>query len=190
MMDVVSPAQYRAFLERIYGFESAVELRAASIPAVSEAATGARARIYRLHQDLLALGLTEQDISAIPQPLVDGRTASDALGYLFVVERHTLLAGLLRRHLAPRLRDTFARARAYFDAHTEGGKHLREFGDELTASLTRKESRPEAILGAARRAFETQQQWYARSARATRRARRASDAPTPAVAAASRGDAA
>lgn len=182
VMDVAAPAAYRAFLERVYGFESAVELRAATTPIVAEAAAGARARIYRLHQDLLALGLSDADIAAIPQPLVDGRSPSDSLGYLFAIERHTLLAGLVRRYLAPRLGDTFARARAYFDAHTDGGKHFREFGDELTASLTRKETRPEAILAAARRAFETQQQWYARSSRATRRPRRASDVATPTAA--------
>ena len=169
VLDVGSVAQYRAFLERIYGFESAVELCASAIPLVADAASGARARIGRLHQDLLALGLTESWIANLPHAFVAGGTASEALGYLFVVERHTLLAGLIRRTLAPRLRDAFPHARAYFDAHTDGGKHLREFGECVTGSLTRKEVRPDAILAAARRAFDTQQQWYARTNRRARR---------------------
>lgn len=168
VLDVASAAQYRAFLERVYGFESAVELCASSLPLVADAASGARARIGRLHQDLLALGLTEVYIASLPHALVVGRTAAEALGYLFVVERHTLLAGLIRRSLQPRL-DAFLRARAYFDAHTDGGKHLREFGEALTGSLTRKEARPDAILAAARRAFDTQQHWYARTNRRPRR---------------------
>lgn len=177
LMDVGSVAQYRAFLERIYGFESAVELAASSVPAVVDAAAGSRARIARLHQDLLALGLTENCISTLPRATIELRDAGAALGYLFVIERHTLLAGLIRRHLAPRLRDAFPIARAYLDAHTEGGRHLREFGDALTASLTRKEARPDAILAAARRGFEVQQQWYTRT---NRRMRRLSDA-APAI---------
>ncbi len=178
IMDVASVAQYRAYLERIYGFESAVELAASSLPPVVDAAGGARARIARLHQDLLALGLTENCIATLPHATIELRGTGDALGYLFVVERHTLLAGLIRRHLAPRLRDAFPIARAYFDAHTEGGRHLREFGDALTASLTRKESRPDSILAAARRAFEIQQQWYTRTNRRMRRASEASAALT------------
>lgn len=169
VLDVAGAAQYRAFLERIYGFESAVELCASSLPVVADAASGARARIGRLHQDLLALGLTEVYIASLPQALVVGHTAAEALGYLFVTERHTLLAGLIRRSLQPRLHDTFPHARAYFDAHTDGGKHLREFGEAVTGSLTRKEARPDAILAAARRAFDSQQQWYARTNRRPRR---------------------
>jgi heme oxygenase len=164
-MDVASAEQYRSFLARVYGFEAAVERRVSSITGLADAAAGARARIGRLYRDLAALGLSQVDIAALPQASVEPRTATEGLGWLFVIERHVLLAGLIRRFLASELGDVFARAREYFDTHLEAGEQLREVGEALSDAFKRGGTRPDAAVGAARRAFEAQAQWYSRTRR-------------------------
>jgi heme oxygenase len=118
-----------------------------------------------LRGDLAALGVSEADLAGLPRPSLDVRTASDAFGWAFVVERQILLAGLIRRVLASQLRDVFSRARSYFDTHVDGGAQLRELGGALNESLMRSVTRPDQILAGARRAFETQFQWYSRKRR-------------------------
>jgi heme oxygenase len=166
LMNVTSAGQYRALLERIFGFETAVELAASSLGGT--VAAGARPRNARLHQDLRSLGMSEQEIATLPAATVDVRTASQALGWLFVVERHVLVAGLIRRHLASELLGTFATARAYLDTHVDGGARFREVADIVGDALARGDVRPGSMLLAARAAFDAQRQWYARPSRRSR----------------------
>jgi heme oxygenase len=149
----------------VYAFEAAVALCVSTIAGMTDALAGARARIGRLRADLVALGLSEIDIAALPRAAVDVRTTSDGFGWAFVVERQILLAGLIRRFLASQLREAFSRARSYFDTHADGGARFREFGTALNESLMRSATRPDEILAAARRGFEAQFHWYARKRR-------------------------
>jgi heme oxygenase len=164
LMSVTSASHYRALLVRIYGFEGAVESWASAAEGLSAASAGARSRKGRLYRDLLALGLTELEIATLPAAPVDLRSKADGLGWLFVIERHVLLAGLIRRILTSELREVFATARSYLDTHVDGGARFREFAYAATDAAIRGDVRPDALLGAARAAFDAQHQWYARTA--------------------------
>lgn len=162
IMDASSPAHYRAFLERVWGFESWVEMRASSIEGLELAAAGARLRVARLHEDLVGLGLTPLDVASLPHASFEIPSLPEGLGWLLVIERHVLLAGLIRRHLASELGEPFVSASRYLAAHRDGGTRMRELGDVLADAIMRGRARPEAIVAAARVAFEAQLHWYSR----------------------------
>jgi heme oxygenase len=130
VLDAASLPAYRAYLERIYGFESAVELQASTVRGLEIALHGARRRLALLRQDLATLGLDDLETSPIPRPRITIATASDALGWLFVIERHVLLAGLIRRVIVSE-RPAFANATRYFATHIDGGARFRELGDAI-----------------------------------------------------------
>jgi heme oxygenase len=163
LMNVTSSSQYRGLLERIYGFEAAVETQASAI-GLSAAVAGARLRVGRLHRDLLALGRNDLEIAMLPTATVVLHGAAEALGWLFVIERHVLLAGLIRRYLTGELHLGLSTARAYLDTHLDGGRRFRDFSDVVTDAVARGDVRPDALLAAARAAFDAQRQWYGRSA--------------------------
>ena len=177
LMNVTSSSQYRALLERTYGFEAAVESHASAIGGLSAAVAGARLRVGRLHRDLLALGRTDIEIAMLPTAAVDLRSSAEAFGWLFVIERHVLLAGLIRRFLTRELHVVFSTARAYLDTHLDGGRRFRDFSDVVNDAVMRGDVRPEALLTAARTAFDAQRQWYARTAP---RRRQTATSPEPA----------
>jgi heme oxygenase len=162
VLDMTSPAHYRSYLARIYGFEAAVECQVSGVRGLEVALYGARARLARLHQDLVALGLDAAAIAGLPRATVTVRDTSDGLGWLFVIERHVLLASLIRRALET-ASPAFARATAYFATHADGGVRMRDFGDILRSSITHRHARSDLLVASARRAFEAQQHWYARS---------------------------
>lgn len=178
IMDVRSTTQYRRFLERIWGFESGVEASASAAPGVEQALRGARTRAGRLYDDLLALGDTPLDIASLPVVTIELRTSSEALGWLLVIERHVLLAGLVRRSLAYSLRD-FTTASRYFATHPDGGRRFRDLGDTVTGCIAGGHAQPEAILTAARAAYEAQGQWYSRIQRLHARRPEAGDPTEP-----------
>ena len=168
LMEVTSTGEYRRFLERVYGFETAIELVAATIPGLQNAVSGASRRAARLHEDLIALGATPAGIAALPRPNVTARTASECLGWLLVIERHVLLAGLARRYLAGKLPAALDIASRYLDTHPDGGRRYRVFGDVLDDCIHRGIAEPAAILAAATQAFEVQRRWYSRLAQLAR----------------------
>ena len=164
MMDLTSVADYRTFLARVYGFEAAAELELAQVPAVASHVLGLRARVGCLRDDLLKLGHSSLDVDTLPRckPIAI-RSTAQALGWLFVIERSTLIAGLIRRHLASQLPDAMA-ASGYLDAYgTAAAERLRRFAETASDYATRGIAHPDAIVGGATRAFETQRQWYSRA---------------------------
>jgi heme oxygenase len=163
MMDLTSVADYRTFLARVYGFEADAELALAEIPTVASHVTGLRARVGCLRDDLLKLGLSSLDIDTLPRckPIAI-KTTAHALGWLFVIERSTMIAGLIRRHLASQLPAAMA-ASGYLDAYgTAAAERMRRFAETASEYATRGIAHPDSIVGAATRAFETQRQWYSR----------------------------
>lgn len=164
MMDLTSVADYRTFLARVYGFEAGAELALAEIPAVASHVMGVRARVGCLRDDLLKLGLSSLDIDTLPRcKSISIKSTAQALGWLFVIERSTLIAGLIRRHLARQLPDAMV-ATGYLDAYgTAAAERLRRFAETASEYATRGIAQPDSIVGAATRAFESQRQWYSRA---------------------------
>jgi heme oxygenase len=166
VLDTTSLGTYRGYLERIYGFEAAVEEQASTVHGFDVALYGTRVRLARLRQDLEALGAHALETSTLPRPRVAIQGTSEALGWLFTVERHVLLAGLILRVLASE-HSAFAVAFGYLATHPDGGTRLREFGDIVRSAIALGDARADAIAAAARRAFEAQHHWYVRRQKLT-----------------------
>lgn len=171
VLDVSSVAAYRACLVRIYGFEAEVEHVLAHTRELDAGVLRDRLKAGRLRQDLLALGLSEMDIIDVALAAsVNVRSAGQALGWLFVLERNTLLSGLLRRHVQRVLGDQVRNAMHYLSAYTDtAGARFRALGEALGAHANRFS--PSVIVWSANDAFRAQRQWY-RSATTTPLVRR------------------
>jgi len=156
---------YRSTLVAAYGFEAPVEAALSVTPGVSAVVPlRPRARTGFLVQDLLTLGYTASWIARLPMccQIVPYRSVAEALGWLYVVERATLLHETVRRHLEvtqPSLR-ALSYLRAY-DGHT--GQRWQELGQVLDRVATSDET-AEQIVAAARDAFATQRAWIANEA--------------------------
>lgn len=156
LMDVGSAADYRAQLARIYGFEAAVEVAVAVHLDLRE-----RAKARLLRRDLLALGCTETEIDSLPRCVVRLASATQALGWYFVIERHTLLAGLIRRQLEHRLLAEVGHATSYLAAYGDTpGARFRSLCSTLDAHATQLPAYPTLMVAAANEAFRSQRQWY------------------------------
>ncbi|MCW5805209.1 MAG: hypothetical protein KIT31_22750, partial [Deltaproteobacteria bacterium] len=108
MRDGVTASDYIAFLATVHGFEVPVALALDATPGLGVWIAAARqedgrAQLRRLRADLAALGVADPaDLPACPG-IAPFASPATALGWLYVVERNTLVDGLVLRHLRPRL---------------------------------------------------------------------------------------
>jgi heme oxygenase len=160
-LDIETVDDYLAVLTRIYGFETEVEAALDKVTDLDAAFVRDRAKAARLHQDLTVLGMTPDDIVPLPKiSTISIRSAAQALGWMFVLERHTLLAGLIRRHVVRALGEEILPATSYLAAYGDTpGARFRAFGAALCAYA--HTFPPAAIVLAANEAFRAQRQWYA-----------------------------
>jgi heme oxygenase (biliverdin-IX-beta and delta-forming) len=153
--------EYRSTLVAAYGFEAPVEAALALTPGVNAALPlRPRARTGLLVQDLLTLGYSPAAIARLPQccRIVPYRDVAEALGWLYVIERATLLHDTARRHLElalPAAAQALCFLRAY-EGYT--GMRWQELGTALDRAAT-SEDIEDQIIAAARDAFATQQHW-------------------------------
>lgn len=160
VMDAKTRAEYRAYLVRIYGFEAPVEEAIAKVADLEPELVQERQKIGRLHADLVALGLTPEVIGwlpAFPAASINVRSPAQAIGWLYVLERATMLAGLVRRHITRTLGDATATAYLSADGGLPGTR-FRALGEALCRHARR--ASPKAIISAANEAFRAQRQWY------------------------------
>lgn len=157
LMEVVSPEAYRAHLARVFGFEAPVEMALAS--AGDPALVRARVKSHWLRRDLEALGMTPTELDVLPRCAVKLTSPLQALGWLFVVERQTLLAGLIRRQLEHRFGHELpvSYLAAYGDTP---GARFRALGEALDEHGAKEPLNPTLIVAAATEAFRCQHQWY------------------------------
>lgn len=169
-MSVASPGEYRGLLAQIYGFESAVARGVTNVTETQLQSVRFRERLVRLRDDLVALGMDRHDVEALSScTAITVRSPAHAFGWSFVVERSTLVAGLIRRYIASQLPDVVRVASSYLEASSHrAGERLRAFGDVLGVYARREPGAPEAIIAAARGAFDLQHNWYTRAARRAR----------------------
>jgi heme oxygenase len=163
LMDVSSVPEYRARLARIFGFEFAIERAVAAVLAPYH--VGCRAKLARLRDDLVALGMTREDIGTIPVCAVNPvRAPAHAFGLLFVIERNTLVAGLIARYLASQMPAVERTASGYLnESSRNAGARLRALGDVLGSYIRHESGAPHAVIAAARSAFRLQRRWYMRA---------------------------
>ena len=158
-LSIRTVGEYRAFLVRVFGFEAPIEEAVARVSELEIRFLRERSRMALLRRDLVELGYSELQFSHFARaPGIAIRTAAEALGWMFVLERQTLLAGLLKRQIQQVLgSDTPV---GYLGASGDRpGARFREFGAQL-GELARMHS-PAAIVDAANTAFRAQRQWYA-----------------------------
>lgn len=125
---------YTRWLATVYGFEAPLEAALAYTPNLKLLIDlRSRSRAGLVVQDLLALGLRAGEITDLPQclPMAPFRSPIEALGWLYVVERSTLLHDAVRRHITSRLPD-LGTATSYLTAYTgTAGARWTELGHVL-----------------------------------------------------------
>jgi len=133
--DDVTRTHYRTYLTRMYGFIVPLEHALAHTPGLDDILDlQARSKSAMLLYDLLALGLTLQDVAELPQclsiPSFKGPAA--ALGWMYVAERPMLQAAVIRSHLEARLGRDMTAASSYLSCYSgQAGQRWRELGEAM-----------------------------------------------------------
>jgi heme oxygenase len=156
-------AGYTTFLSRVYGFEAPIEAAFAATGELGQLIDLRwRPQIRLLRSDLMALGIVDPTrLPATPVPRF--ATASEALGWMYVVDQTAVLNGQLHRHFARSLPDHLAGAACYLTGvHRLAGTRLDDLGSILDAHATRPEIATK-IVDAACTAFRRQRLWFLKS---------------------------
>jgi len=133
--DDVTRTHYRTYLARLYGFVVPLENALQHTPGLDDCIDlQARAKSATLLYDLLALGMTLQDASELPQCLSipSFRGPAAALGWMYVAERPMLQAAVIKSHLEARLGRSLSTASAYLSCYSgQAGQRWRELGEAM-----------------------------------------------------------
>jgi heme oxygenase len=158
----VTSEEYRRFLERVYGFETAVETAIQMTPGLGEFVDlRARVQLRLLKSDLTVLGVT--NLARLPRckSVAPFHTHHDALGWIYVLDRNQLLHGVLRRHLEKQLPAQLAIAGAYLTGNDRvAASRRRELGDTL-AVVAKTAADADRVIVAAHAGFRCQRHWFA-----------------------------
>jgi heme oxygenase len=154
---------YRRYLEKLLGFHRPLEPVLFARAGLRELGIrrAEREKAPWLARDLLALGLSAEQLSTLPRcralPCV--RSLSAALGCCYVLEGATLGAQLIYRELATRLPDTMSRASSYLRCYgSETGPMWKGFCAALEHHGQHAEEQAE-MADAARETFTTLRAW-------------------------------
>lgn len=154
---------YRAYLEKLLGFHRPLEPVLFAQAGLRELGIrrAEREKAPALARDLLALGLTPEEIIRVPRcralPPVQGLSA--VLGCCYVLEGATLGAQLIHRELSTRLPDTMSRASSYLRCYgTETGRMWKAFCAALEHHGQQREEQAE-MADAARATFTALRAW-------------------------------
>jgi heme oxygenase (biliverdin-IX-beta and delta-forming) len=155
--------RYAAALIRTYGFEAPLEAAFAYTRGLDGLIDlRERARAGAIAQDLLTIGFKPWDVASLLQceGIAPFPSTAQALGWMYVVERATLLHDTMRRQLLARLPD-IAPAASYLGA-TSGVATARwlQLGEVLDR-VARAPAVEDEIMEAAHEAFAGQQRWFA-----------------------------
>jgi heme oxygenase len=163
-LDLMSPSvdkpQYIEHLVKVYGFEAPLEAALRYTPGLSALVDlRARSRAGLIVQDLMRLGLSAGKIAGLEQRFTTFSTAAEALGWMYVAERSTLLHGTIRRHLAVHVPDT-AHAWSYLSAYDGiAGNRWSDLGDALEL-VAQAPLGKQQLLRAAHQGFLAQCEWF------------------------------
>jgi heme oxygenase len=154
--------EYARQLEITYGFEAPLEGALAytdGLAAILDVRTRARAGL--IAQDLLALGVAPSRLSRLPHcfAITPFQAPADALGWMYFVERSTLLHDSVRHNLVQRLPGV-RRATTYLDAACSSapGARWQQFGHAL-AKYAATDAVTERVVSAADQAFRKWRDW-------------------------------
>ena len=158
----VTVGDYRTYLQRVYGFLVPLETALATAPELDSVIDAkGRAKSALLAHDLFALGMTMDEVNALPQctsiPTFRGPAA--ALGWMYVTERPLLASAVIRGHLASYLPTEMATASAYLMCYAgQVGAMWRELGLAME-HVAGSPAVSDRIVVAAHEAFRTLHRW-------------------------------
>ena len=147
-----------------YGFEAPLEAALAyTIDLTDLVSLRERTRAGKLAQDLLALGISPARLTQLPQciSITPFRDPAEALGWMYVVERATLLHDSVRRSVIARVPEA-KHATTYLDACGAAHRRLHGFAKTL-GSYAQSQDRFERVAVAAERAFTQWLTWNEQS---------------------------
>lgn len=142
---------YRDVIEAYYGFLAPLETRLAVAASKSDGLVPMRGRekLWRLRQDLRALGSTDGRIEALPRCtwVPEVSTVPRALGCLYVVEGATLGGRIVARAVGEHLGLGPSTGATFFDGYGPAtGAMWRSFLDCLKACTTSRDEAVEAAV--------------------------------------------
>jgi heme oxygenase len=162
MSPTAGVADYTGALVRSYGLIAPFESACKYTPGLSRLVDFRYfLRAGLIAQDLIALGLTPHQVAnLITCPSVTMfQSAPEALGWIYVIERSTLLHDGVRRHLLrrlPHLENACAYLAAY-EAHVSD--HWAAFGRVLDQAASQDPAVEDAVVESAVRAFSISRDW-------------------------------
>jgi heme oxygenase len=163
MTPEVGRHQYQDQLVRVCGFEGPLEAALAYTKGVDQIVdVHERFRAGFIAQDLLALGFRPAEIARLPQCVIAPfATPPEALGWIYVCERATLLHDEVRRYLTARLPE--AKDACVYLSATEHhvGARWHDRGRRIDHAI-RTPQMYEEVVGGARAAFRTWIDWSTR----------------------------
>lgn len=159
----VTEADYTAQLVRTYGLVAPFESACRYTPGIMKLLDYRQLlRAGLIAQDLLSLGIKPAHVARIPTcpAITMFRDTGEALGWLYVIERSTLLQDGVRKHLIEKLPHV-SRSCAYLSMY-EGhvGDHWLAFGRMLDR-VAKNADIEAAIIDAAAQAFTHAKEWSA-----------------------------
>ncbi len=160
-----TPTDYMNQLVRVYGFEAPLEAALAYTPKLASFLDlRQRSRSGFIAQDLVTLGLRPSQVSSIPQCMIAPfASVAEALGWMYVSERATLLHDRVRHRLqdeVPQVAPALSYCSAYAGVVNERWAELGEVLDRVACS----KSVGNRIIDAAHQAFRRESSWlHARS---------------------------
>ncbi|WP_185961438.1 biliverdin-producing heme oxygenase [Telmatospirillum sp. J64-1] len=156
----LSRERYLWLLTRFWGFHSPWEAALTAIFGEGDAIFAPRRRLHLLEQDLTFLGLTAEEIAALPlcPHLPVFRSREEALGSLYVLEGSTLGGRFITRHVRARFGWSEEQGMAYFHSHgAQVGAMWQDFRRILSAHSS--PAADDAITGMAVATFIALHRW-------------------------------
>lgn len=163
MVPGVDVQQYISHLIKVYGFEAPLESALHYTPGLAALVDlRARNRTGLVALDMLRLGVGPAQIAQLPQRFIAFSGTIEALGWMYVVERSTLLHAGVRRYLALRLPE-IPDALSYLSAYDGvASDRWAELGEALDAVAQTPAIARQLVL-AAKQAFSALHSWFHQS---------------------------
>lgn len=158
---VQDPARYAQLIEKFFGFYEPLEPRLEALAGWQGIDPAERRKTSWLRRDLIALGSSANDVSALPRCAALPRVDSLARGFgcAYVLEGATLggrhISGLLQNSPVP------TEARNFFASYGPAvGERWKEFIAALEAfAATADDGERSEVVGAARETFRCMEAW-------------------------------
>ncbi|WP_342087817.1 biliverdin-producing heme oxygenase [Dyadobacter sp. OTU695] len=169
----VSVKDYQSYLAALFGVTIACEDQV--FPAISHIITdlSARYKSRLIIDDLLATGLTEAEIDALPIHRFEFSSVAEALGIMYVLEGSTLGGRILYKHIHEVHGFTPESGASYFWGYgAQTGNLWKSFISSLTQFVDEHEGRDE-VISSAKNTFTIIDNWLGQA--------RASSVAMPAV---------